>query len=113
MNTFPVQKNILSQKVFSAGCRWVCSCRVAGVGGQVAGTSSRHPAASCGILRLSSRLAGLGVCPGPGTRAPGVPVHINKLITCCYYYIVHKNEPILGISFIILYNGFIAYFMQL
>ena len=50
-----------------------------------------------------------------GSRCPcaGVPVHINKLITCCNYCIVHKNKPILGISFIFLYNSIIAYFVLL
>ena len=77
MNVFPVQKNILNQKGFSAGRRWMCSCRVAGVG-------ARSPVPAPGGIRRGSRLSGLGVCSGPGARAPGVSVHINKLITYCY-----------------------------
>ena len=108
LNIFSVQiKHPQSKKVFGwcGGQLWVCSCRFAGVVGQV---SVPVPG---GIRRPGSRLSGLGVRSGSGARAPGVPVHINKLITCCIYCIVHKNEPILGVSFIILYNGLIACFV--
>jgi len=86
----------------------VVGCAPAGLPVSVARSPVPDPG---GIRRPASRLPGLGVCSGPGARVPGVPVHINKLITYCFYYIVHKNEPIFGISFVFLYNGFNAYFV--